>query len=101
MARKLVTAYKRIRDLNLRSGEMVAEMARARQTHGLTAPGRTLPQDSEEPSERGETDEHLGDLVGKKKGRGDGYGYSVRVGSPAPVRLDGVGACDDLRIVVT
>ena len=44
--------------------EDLAKLARERQAHGQTAPGKTLTQNSAEPMDRGETRDALADMAG-------------------------------------
>jgi len=60
LARRNLTAYARA-ELALRMKSAVAEQARANQSHGLTAPGKTLPQNF---AEAFETNEVLGSAAG-------------------------------------
>ena len=64
--------------------EDLAKLARERQAHGQTAPGKTLPPNLAEASERGETRDALADMAGISHGTLDKVERIEREVIPGP-----------------
>ena len=67
----------------------IARLARERQAHGQTAPGKTLTPNLAEPIERGETRDALADMAGVSHGTLDKVKRIEREAIPEPENCPG------------